>query len=255
MRVPGPKALLVFAAGLTGLGAPACRGSGPRARAEATALRRQTQELRRLLAAVERDQVFSSHHVAVGIRQELVRDLVQLTLPIEAALAGGIELRLEAAEVAFLGGESRVTLRGRVRRRQDPETWADLTALGGIHGVTVGARSGLLGARVALDRLEVRTTGVPDARRDWLEGMIEQVGAQSLSSLADQIPPLAIPVRFERTLGHPGITVGPVTIAAAQIPLRVEVAEVIALRGRLWVLLDVSADPGRAGASRAGDGP
>lgn len=109
--------------------------------------------------------------------------------------------------------------------------------------MTLGGRSGYLSARVALDRLEVRTGGLADARRDLLEGLVEQVGAQGLSSLADQIPPFEIPVRFDRTLDLAGATVGPVTVASAHLPLQVGVSEVVALRGRLWVLLDVSADP------------
>ena len=246
--------VLGLVAGLGGLGPAACRGSGPRARAEAAALRRQTHELRRLVAAAKREQVFSDRHVAVGIRQELVRDLVQLTLPIETTVAGGVDLRLQTADVVFQGGESRVTLRGRVGRTHDPGTHADLTAFGGIHGVTVGGRSGYLSARVALDRLEVHTRGLADARRDFLEGLVEQIGAQGLSSLADQIPPLEIPVRFDRTLDVAGATVGPVTVASAQLPLHVGVAEVMALRGRLWVLLEVSADPAGAGAPPAESG-
>lgn len=202
-------------------------------------------ELRRILAAADKDDVLSSRHVAVGIRQELVRDLVQLNLPVEVTAAGQLVFRLETAEVAFQGGESRVTLRGRVRRAAAPDVFADLTVTGGIHGVKVAGRAGTLSAQVALDRLEVRRSGALGAPNDLVEGLVEQVGGTGLTSLAEQIPPIELPVRFERMLARGAVTVGPVTIAASELALRVEVAEVVALDGRLWVLLDVSAKPQR----------
>lgn len=133
MKPAGRPALVVvfgLAAALGGAFPTGCRGRGPRARAEAVALRRQTHELRRLVAAVKREEVFSDRHLAVGIRQELVRDLVQLTLPIETSVPGGVTLRLHTADVAFQGGESVVTLRGLVGRTHDPKTQAELTAFG-----------------------------------------------------------------------------------------------------------------------------
>jgi hypothetical protein len=208
-------------------------------------------ELQRLLAAAEKDDVLSSRHVVVGIRQELVRDLVQLTLPVEAAVAGQIAFRLETAEVVFQGGESRVTLRGRASRVGVPEPRADLTVMGSIHGVRVAGRGGHLSARVALDRIEVRGSGAEGARGELVERLVEQVGGTGLTSLAEQIPPLEIPVRFERTLSLDAGTVGPISIAPARLALRVEVAEVAALDGRLWVFLDVSAAPQKADAGGA----
>jgi hypothetical protein len=58
-------------------------------------------------------------------------------------------------------------------------------------------------------------------------------------------------VRFERTLSLDAGTVGPISIAPARLALRVEVAEVAALDGRLWVFLDVSAAPQKADAGGA----
>jgi hypothetical protein len=242
------SALLRLAVGgacLASLGAAGCPWGGPRARAEAAALRRQTDELRRLLAAADKGEVLPSRCIAVGVRQDLVRDLVELTLPVEATVAGQLVFRLERAEVAFQGGESRVTLRGRVRRATDAGAFADLTVTGGIHGVKVAGRSGYLSARVALDRLEVHR-----AAEEWVEGLVEKVGGTALTSLAEEIPPLEIPVRFEKTLVLAASTVGPVSIAAAELALRVDVAQVVALDGRLWVLLDVSAEPQDARARK-----
>ena len=227
----------------------ACQGGGPRARAEANALSRQAATLRNLIAAVETDQAFSSKHVTLGIGQELVRDLLQLTLPVETVTAPDLHVRLETAQVAFESGESRVMLRGRVSRASAPRTFADLTVHGGLHRFEVGERAGHVSARVALDRVEVRQAEAEGLRRDLVEAVLDRAGATTLASLAEQIPPLVIPVRFERTLELGAVSAGPFEIAPASLRFSVGLAQVVPLGGRLWVLLDVSAGPGPRGVS------
>ena len=234
-------------AGLIGLVSAGCDAGGPRARAEAAALRRQAETLRNLIAAVETDQAFSSRHVTLGIGQSLVRDLLQLALPIETDTAPDLHVRLETAEVAFENGESRVTLRGRVSRASTPGTFADLIVRGSLHRFAVGEPAGQVTARVALDRLEVRQAEAEGLRRELVETMIERLGQPTLESLAAQIPPLAIPLRFERTLELEGLHAGPFEIAPASLRLEVSLAQVVALSGRLWVQLAVSAVPAETG--------
>ena len=251
-RCPGSRALatagVVVALALSG-----CESGGPRARAESAALKRQAETLRHLIAAVETGEAFSSRHVTLGIGQELVRGLLQLTLPVETRTAPDLHVRLETAEVAFDNGESRVTLRGRVSRASSPGTFADLVVHGGLHRFEVGEPAGQVTARVALDRLEVRRAEAEGLRRDLVEGVLERLGEPSLAALAEQIPPLSIPVRFERALETGAVRAGPFTIPPGSVRLRVELARVVALRGRLWVLLDVSAAPGGARAARAAE--
>ena len=244
------------AATLAALTLAACESGGPRARAEAAALRRQAETLRNLIAAVENDEAFSSKHVTLGIGQELVRDLLQLTLPVETVTAPDLHVRLETAQVAFESGESRVTLRGRVSRASSPSTFADLTVHGGLHRFEVGEPAGHVTARVALDRVEVRQVEAEGLRRDLVELVLDRLGTTTLETLALQIPPLAIPVRFERTLELGAVSAGPFEIAPSSLRFRVGLAQVVALGGRLWVLLDVSAAPAaRRAAPRPEAGP
>jgi hypothetical protein len=237
----GQGALAITLAALTLAG---CQGGGPRQRAEAAALRRQAAALRQLIASVETDQAFSSKHVTLGIGQELVRDLLQLTLPVETQAVPDLRVRLETAQVAFENGESRVTLRGRVSRASSPVTFADLVVHGGLHRFEVGESAGHVTARVALDRVEVRQAEAEGLRRDLVEAMLDSLGAPTLETLALQIPPLAIPVRFERALELAGMSAGPFEILPGSLRFRVALAQVVALGGRLWVLLEVSAAPG-----------
>jgi len=248
-RRPGSRALA--AAGVVALALSGCESGGPRARAESAALKRQAAALRHLIAAVETGQAFSSRHVTLGIGQELVRDILQQTLPVETRTAPDLHVRLETAEVALENGESRVTLRGRVSRASSPGTFADLVVHGGLHRFEVGEPAGQVTARVALDRLEVRRAEAEGLRRDLVEAVLERLGEPTLAALAEQIPPVSIPVRFERALETEAVRAGPFEIQPGSLRLRVELAEVVALRGRLWVQLDVSAVPGGARAARA----
>jgi hypothetical protein len=237
-----------FGCALAALTLAACDG-GPRARAESAALRRQAETLRNLIAAVETDQAFSSKHVTLGIGQELVRDLLQLTLPVETETAPDLRVRLETAQVAFDGGESRVTLRGRVSRASAPQTFADLVVHGGLHRFEVGEPAGHVRARVALDRVDVRQAEAAGLGRDLVEVVLDRLGVTTLEALAQQIPPLAIPVRFERALELPAVSAGPFELASGSLRFRVALAQVVPLGGRLWVLLDVGAEAGPARAS------
>jgi hypothetical protein len=245
--LPAPALAVV---GLGVLAFAGCQAGGPRERAEARALRRQAEALRRLIAAVERDEAFSSRHVTLGIGQDLVRELLQLALPVETVTPPDLHVRLDTAQVAFESGESRVTLRGRVSRASSPGTYADLVVHGGLHRFDVGERAGHVTARVALDRVEVRQLEAEGLRRELVEAVLDRVGAPSLASLAEQIPPLAIPVRFERALELEGASLGPFEIAPGSLRFGVSLAQVVALGGRLWVLLEVEAAPGAGRAPR-----
>lgn len=235
------------AAGLLLVALAGCQSGGPRARAESQALRRQAETLRRLIAGVEAGEAFSPRHVTLGIGSELVRDLVQLTLPIETELPPDLRARLETAAVEFQHGESRVTLRGRVSRASVPGTFADLTVRGGLHRFEVGEGAGHVTARVALERLEVRKAEAEGLRREILERAMEELGAPALDTLAAQIPPITIPVRFEREIATAGASAGPFELMPGRLRVGLALAEVVPLGGRLWVQLDVRAEPAGGG--------
>jgi hypothetical protein len=212
-------------------------------------LRRQARTLRGLIAASAADEAFSSRYVTLGIGQELVRDLLQLTLPVETETAPDLRLRLETAQVAFENGESRVALRGRVSRLGSPGTFADLVVHGGLHRFEVGEHAARVTARVTLDRIEVQQAEARGLRRDLVDAVIGRLGAPALQALAEQLPPLSVPVRFEQGLELEATSLGPFEVAPGSLRFRVALAEVVALRGRLWVMLEVSAVPGSASAS------
>jgi len=127
---------------------------------------------------------------------------------------------------------------------------------GGLHRFEVAESAEHVSARVALDHVEVRQAEAEGLRRDLVEAVLDRLGAPALAALAEQIPPLTIPVRFERALEHGATSVGPFEIAPGRLRLRVALAQVVPLGGRLWLLVDVSASATAGSAPRpARSGP
>jgi len=230
-----------------------CRGGGPRARAEGAALRRQTEGLRELLAAADKGSLFSSDQLAIGIEAELLRDLLQRRLPIETVIGEQLRVRLEKAEVALENSQSLVTLQGRVSPVDGADAFADLLLLGGLHRLEVDAGTGILTARVELDRIEVQRLAAGMLERGLVQGINESLGGRSLGALGDVLPRIEIPVRFDQAVEFKGFAEGVVSVRPKRLPVRVSVARVIPVAGRLWILLDISAE-GKARSPVAGGG-
>jgi hypothetical protein len=232
-----------------------CRDGGPRARAEAASLRRQIQGLRELLADTEKHGFFSANQLAIGIRAELLRDLLRRQLPLETVVGGRIRVRLERAEVSLESGQSLVTLQGRVSSTEGAADFADLELLGGLHRFEVQPRSGLLTARLELDRVEVQRLAAGSLERGFAQALSEALGGRSLGALGEVLPRLEIPLRLDQAVEFGGFAEGVVSVPPQRLGVRVSVARVAPLGGRLWVLLDVDAgdtsEPGAVG--QAGD--
>jgi hypothetical protein len=242
----------VALAALLGL-LPGCRGGGSRARAEGAALRRQTEGLRELLAAADKGSLFSSDQLAIGIKAELLRDLLQRRLPIETIIGDELRVRLERAEVSLDSSESLVTLQGRVSHVHGEDAFADLELLGGLDRLEVDVRTGILSARVEVDHIEVQRLAAGMLERDLVQGLNESLGGRSLGALGDVLPRIEIPVRFDQSIEFKGFAEGVVSVRPRKIPVRVSVARVIPVAGRLWILLAISAD-GKALSPAAGGG-
>ena len=65
----------------------------------------------------------------------------------------------------------------------------------------------------------------------------------NLDSLSGLLPGLEIPVTLEESIPIAGLNAGVVQVKGGSLPLKVSLAEVIPIKERLWILLDVSAGP------------
>lgn len=219
----------------------ACRDGRPQARAEAAALRRQIQGSRELLAEVDKHGFFSAEELAIGIRAELLRDLLRRQLPLETVVGARIRLRLERADVRMEAGQSLVRLEGRVGSTESSEAFADLQVFAGLHRFEVEPQSGILTARLELDRVEVQRLSAGNVERGLARALSEGLGGRSLGDLGEVLPRLAVPLRFDPAIDFDGFEGGGVQVAPQRVPVRLSVRRVVPLEGRLWVLLDVRA--------------
>jgi hypothetical protein len=217
-----------------------------RARREKAILDRQIPGLRELVELAEKGTLFAPDWLAIGIDEKLVQDLLAASLPQEQGIGERFKARLETAEVSFRGNQSLVTLRGRVGPKENPDTFADLTLMGGFDELKIDAGTGALTARVGLYHFEVQRAAAGGMQIGLVGSVVEELGRQRLDSLRDLVPPLQIPVRLESGFTIPGLGEGAVQMEAGELPFQLDVTRVVPLGGRLWVLIKATAGPWKA---------
>jgi len=239
---PAPgAALAVFllaAAVVTG----ACRTDpGPqRVIAQETALGRQIEGLRELIATAERGSLIPSDRVVIAVDEQLVRALAQLALPREEVIGDRFRVRLEKADVRFRDKWGSVRLDGRVRPAEGSggDVFAELSVFGLMDAVVVDPATGVLSGKVTPLGFEIRRVGLYG---DTATGrrMLEAFGRTRLQELSSLTFPVSFPVRLEQEISLGGLADGPVRIHAAKVPLEFSVRDVSAHGQRLWVTVDV----------------
>jgi len=225
-----------------------------RARMEKAILDRQIHGLRELVALAEKGTLFAPDLLAIGIDEKLVHDLIAVSLPQEQGIGERFKARLETAEVSFRGNQSLVTLRGRVGPKENPDTFADLTLMGGLDQLKIDAGTGTLTARVGVYHFEVQRAAAGGMQIGLVGSVVEELGRQRLDSLRDLVPPLQIPVHLESGFTIPGLGEGAVQMEAGQLPFQLDVTHVAPLGGRLWVLIKATAGPWTATPAQHGGG-
>lgn len=211
--------------------------------AEELVLARQTRELQMLVAAAERGALLDFQHVLVVVDQLLVQDLLRATLPAEG-LVSGVQVRLESVEASFGDGLALVRLNGKASWAEQAAT-ADLQVFGGLEVAGLEPSSGSLLCRV-------KVFGVVAKRASFLgldEPLRSLTEALTHGGLEAVLQAVEIPVRVEDHLSLPAVSTKRVRIAALELPIKAEVAEVRVFGGKLWVALALSMpEPGPAGA-------
>jgi hypothetical protein len=239
VRPAGLRTTLAVLVGLS-VASSACQRPDAQARAEAARLKRQTEGLRGLLKRADAGTLLGPESLVVGVRQELVRDLLQAQLPVERLWMERFRLLLDKAEVRFEGSQSLVTFEGHVEAASDPGVYADLTCTGGLEEIEIDPETGVLAARVVLDHVDVERVGAGVLEEGFARSVVEGLGGRGLGALGEVVPPLEIPVRFDRAIESPGFQDGALRVAPARLPLRTTVKAVVPVTGRLWVVLDVA---------------
>jgi hypothetical protein len=230
-----------------------CHRGDAALRAEGARLRRQNDGLRALLARVDGRRFIGDDQLVVGVRQELVRDLLQAQLPLERVVLDRFRFLLDRADVRFEASQSLVSLSGHAETVADPGVYADVTCTGGLEAIEIDPRTGVLVARVTLDHVDLERVGAGVMEDGFARSLVEGLGGRGLGALGEVVPPLEIPVRLERAIESRGLADGPVRVAAARLPLHTTAKAVAPVAGRLWIVLEVTAG-GRETAPATSEG-
>ena len=237
--------LLLIALSATLAASVACRPkpSGPkRIMAMEMVLNRQIEGLRELVDRAEKGTLFPKDKLVVSVHEDLVKDVAQLALPREQIVDDKYRIVVEKIDVRFRDRWGSVRMDGRIglAGEQKEDVYADVAIFGFLDAVEVDPETGTLKGQVRpigveLQKLEVFGVGVRQ--------MIESFALQQAERLEKVTFPLTLPVRLENKIRIKGTTEGPVRLQSAEFPLRITVADVIALDRKLWVFLDVQAGP------------
>jgi hypothetical protein len=240
-----PLSFLVLA---WAMGSAGCAKPDPganRRRTQVAVLRRQIVGLRDLVAAAEKGEIANTGQVLIGIEEKLLTELVNANLPPEIAIADRLRVKISQAEVRFRATTSIVLLRARLGSVSHADRFADVLLGGGLEEVQIEPATGRLTARIGLFHIEVEKTS-GHVLAPLVATLIEEVGPEGLDLIAQKIPPVEIPVRLEPEIRIPGFGNGPVTVAPGMLPIKLVVARVAPVSGRLWIVLDASAGPWQA---------
>jgi len=235
---------------LLALAAVACRSEGPPAAPEQAVLERRTEALRRLVAAAEQGPLVPLERVLVVVSEGLVKELLARAMPWDQVVSDRYRVRVAGADVSFEDGFALIRLDGRVSLvgALDSEVFAEVRVFASLDVVELAPESGVLRGRLALITFDARRVGLFGESEVGRE-LLDEFGRQRLEAFAALASSLDIPVRLEKAVEVPAVGPdGPVSIAAATVPIRVAVTDVNAFRGRLWISVDAAVGSAATGA-------
>jgi hypothetical protein len=202
-------------------------------------LERQVQGLRELREKARRGELVTTGQIALGVDEGVAREILNVALPLERDLGQRLRIRIESAEPFFRGTQAALLFRARATSLDLPDAFAELELGGALHDVKLS--EGRLSATVALLHFRVLHASVGPLAQGALEGLMRS----NLALIQDIIPPFEIPVGIEQEVRLGRFQEGPFEAAGGRLPLEVKVSQVLALRQRLWVLLEAKAGPWR----------
>lgn len=218
----------------------ACRQGEPpearRAHSEKEFLERQIDALQVLVGRAERGELVTLDQIAIGVDEQTAGELLRASLPRDVTVMGTV-VRIESALPLFRGNRAGLVLRGRVHAIGLPDAFAALELGGTLDAFELDA--GRLSARVKLIHVGLRDSSLGGLGGGRMEGLVRD----NLPAIESAIPRIEIPVGIEESLAIDQVRMGPVTVKPGRLPLRITVARVVPVSGRLWILLDAVVGP------------
>ncbi len=212
--------------------------------AEEAVLERRRQGLLTLLQATARGPLVSraADRVLFLVDQSLVAALLATQVPREYVVEDVFRIWVTGARITFEDGLALVRLDGRASLvGAEQAAFADVAVFGDLEILRDQPSAAVLRARINLIAVDVRRVEVAGKRRD-VDRLVERLGKSRLSAFAKLASELEIPVRHEHAIEVPAVEDGPVRIEAATLPLRLNLVDVKAFNGRLWISMAASFD-------------
>jgi hypothetical protein len=233
-----------FACLALALAAGACRvretPEAVRAKVSKEFLERQIVGLEELLAKDRRGELVTADQIAIGIDEAVAREILNAPLPQELDVGGHAHIRIESALPLFRGNQAALLFKARVTSPDLAGAFAELELGGGLEDLKLV--NGRLQAKVALAHFTVTKASVGSLAQGLVEGLVRN----HLAAIQDAIPVFEVPVRLDQSIVVPHFEEGPVAAKGGELPLAVEVSQVLPANQRLWVLIDSKAGPWKA---------
>jgi len=233
--------LSVHLALLLVLAGAACRREDAAAaarRTEKALLERQLRGMQELIDAASAGTLTKTGQIFIGIEDETIQQLVSAALPLDVVVANHFLVHLDSAQASFRASQSVITLRGRASPKGSPDTYVGIIVSGGLDRLEISEETGTLVGRVVADGLQVERVKAAGADRPGIQALIEGLGRTQLSAISEAMPKIEIPVRLDPEIKIGGFGDGPVKVAPGALPLKLSVARIVPVSGKLWVLLD-----------------
>lgn len=251
MRVPVVLFSALVVAG-TVFGFLGCRGKEGGTSGVAlqeTILERRVKGAQSLLEATRKGKILDFNQVLVTVDQRLIGQLLAEATPYERVIDDKYRIRVNSAKVDFRANFALVELdgRGSLVGGEDETVAADVKVYGVLEVTGIDPKTGVLRARVDVIGLEVPKVAVLGMSAP-VQGLVDRLVSLPLDKLNSLASNLEIPVALEQQVKIPEVgPKGEVKIAAAVVPLRVAVQEVLVAAGKIWVAIGVEVqEPGQA---------
>jgi hypothetical protein len=200
-------------------------------------LMRQIADLGTLVKRAEEGDLVTRDRVSIGIAEEVVKALLDASLPQEKTLKDRVRVRLESAQAYFRGNNAALVFQAAAQGLGPVGASARLELGGALESFRID--QGRLIGDVKITHFKLLESTLGDVANDALETLV----GENLDELADLIPTLEIPVSLEQVIKIDGLDEGVVTVKPGSLSLAMTVAEVIPVNQRLWILLELKAGP------------
>lgn len=211
-------------------------------RAERAILVRQVQELEKIAGRSRSGPLVPFGQTLLAVDASLVQDLLTVALPYETVVGDQFRIRVLEAFVTFEDGLPFVHLRGRASFADQPETagFVEADVYGSLREFDLKGDDPALRGRIDVIAFETRVAKVQGEENQALQGLIGDLASLNLEVFKNFDYSFEIPVKLVREIVLPEVGgASGFRIAEARIPLQIAVTNVTALRGKLWISIDL----------------